>query len=67
MSDIIIIPDYYNIIGGMKGIVLDVYVGHPDDNDDLYEMCRIMLEDGTFEALPSWDLELLERQEKFVP
>ena len=64
-SDIVIVPDYYSMFGGMKAIVLDVYVGYPDDNDDLHEMCRVMLEDGTFEEFQSWDLKLLHRQAKF--
>jgi len=66
-SDIIVVPGYYSIIGGMKGIVLDTYIGQPDDNNDLYEMCRVMLEDGTFEDIASWDLEVLEKQERFIP
>lgn len=55
-GDIAILPTYYVKIGGMTCIILDLYDGRPDENDDIYEHCRCMLEDGTFENIQTWDL-----------
>jgi hypothetical protein len=59
-GDLVILPTCYMSIGGMRGIILDLYDGLPDENDDVYEHCRIMLEDGEFENLVTWDLEKVE-------
>lgn len=59
-GDLVLLPEYYVEIGGMKAIVLDLYDGQPDENNDIYECCRLMLEDGTFENLETFDLILVE-------
>ncbi len=62
-GDLFIVPPYYVSICGMKGIVLDLYDGQPDENDDIYEHCRCMLENGEFENIATWDLTKVESRQ----
>ena len=60
-GEVVLVPDYYLEIGGMKGIALDLFDGFPDENDEIHKRCRVMLENGTFENIETQGMKKSNR------